>query len=282
MIAINQAESCVEIIRERGLRGEIEAAVVLGTGLGSLADALEDPLVIPYADLPGFPVGSISGHAGRLVIGTQEGTRVAYLQGRSHYYESGDPATMFTPLDTLHKLGVQIVVLTNSSGSCRADIAPGSLALITDHINFNGQNPLLGSGGDHGFVSMVDAYDPRLLRRFKHAASLTGTALHEAVYMWFSGPSFETAAEIRMARTLGADLVGMSTVPEVIIARRLGLRVGALSMVTNYATGVKGGHPTHGETKDMALKGSISLKRLVRTFLRTKEDVWSATTRPQS
>ena len=280
MMAINQADSCVEIIRERGLKGDIEVAIVLGTGLGSLADALEDALIIPYADLPGFPLGTISGHAGRMVIGTQEGTRVAYLQGRSHYYESGDPATMYTPLETLQKLGARIVVLTNSAGSCRADIAPGTLALITDHINFNGQNPLLGSGGDHGFVSLVDAYDPRLIRRFKHAAAATGTALNEAVYMWFSGPSFETPAEIRMARTLGADLVGMSTVPEVIIARRLGLRVAALSMITNFATGVKGGQPTHGETKDMALKGSIGLKRLVRAFLRTKEDAWGTPTKP--
>ncbi len=280
MISINQAESCVEIIRDRGLTGEIDIAMVLGTGLGSLAEALDDALIIPYADLPGFPAGTISGHAGRMVIGTQEGTRVAYLQGRSPYYESGDPATMFTPLETLQKLGAQCVVLTNSAGSCRADIAPGTLALITDHINFNGQNPLLGTGGDHGFVSLVDAYDPRLIRRFKHAGAATGTALSEAVYMWFSGPSFETAAEIRMARTLGADVVGMSTVPEVIIARRLGLRVAALSMITNFATGVMGGHPTHGDTKDMALKGSVGLKRLVRAFLRTREDAWGAPTRP--
>lgn len=280
MIAIHQAQSCLEIIRAHGLKGDIEVGMVLGTGLGSLAEALDDALIIPYADLPGFPAGTISGHAGRMVIGTQEGTRVAYLQGRSHYYESGDPATMFTSLETLKMLGAHSVVLTNSAGSCKPGIAPGTLALITDHINFNGQNPLLGTGGDHGFVSLVDAYDPRLIRRFKHAAASIGTALSEAVYMWFSGPSFETPAEIRMARTLGADVVGMSTVPEVIIARRLGLNVAALSMITNFATGVMGGQPTHNDTKDMALKGSVSLKRLVRAFLRTREEAWGITKRP--
>ena len=274
MEPINNSEASADILRDRGVTEPIEVAFVLGTGLGSLVDAVENPVIVPFADLPGFPQGRISGHDGRLVIGTQEGTRVAYMQGRVHYYETGNPASMAAALETLAFIGAQTLVLTNSAGSVRSDLYPGSLALVTDHINFSGSNPLLGVGDDGGFVSLTEAYDPRLQRRFTTAAESAGINLQEGIYMWFSGPSFETPAEIRMARLLGADLVGMSTVPEVILARRIGLRVAAISIITNFGAGFTNGNPSHSETKAMAASGAIGLKRLLRAFLRTKEEAW--------
>ena len=274
MTDTNFSEACAEVLRAKGVTEPVDIAFVLGTGLGSVVEAVEHPIVVPFSDLPGFPQPSVSGHEGRLVIGMQEGVRVAYMQGRAHYYETGDPGKMAVPLETLAFIGVSTLVLTNSAGSCRADLYPGNIALITDHINFSGSNPLLGIGNDGGFVSLNDAYDPRLQRRFKRACVSAGVSLQEGVYMWFSGPSFETPAEVRMARILGADLVGMSTVPEVIIARRIGLRVAALSIVTNFAAGFTGGNPSHTETKDMALSGSIAMKRLLKSFLKTKEEAW--------
>ena len=261
--------TALDVIRGRGVTQPIGLAMVMGTGLSSIADSIEDAITIPYADLPGFPAGSVSGHQGRLVLGTWEGTPVAIMQGRAHYYETGNAAAMAVPLETMVGLGVQTVVLTNSAGSLHVDWYPGNIAIITDHINFSGVNPLIGMAGDDRFVSMTDAYDRRVLARLRRSAVNAGIpSVREGVYMWFAGPSFETAAEVRMARTLGADLVGMSTVPEVILARRLGLRVGAISVVTNFATGIAGGNPSHDETKQVAMSGSIALKRLLRTFLR--------------
>ena len=267
-------ETSVQIIQSRIGAMTLDYAFVLGTGLGSAMDGVENPIVIPYEDLPGSPQGDVSGHDGKLVIGTQDGASVAYMLGRSHYYETGDVRTMAVPLETLAMLGVQNLVLTNAAGSVKADLYPRSLVLLTDHINFNGPNPLVGAVSDGGFVSMSDAYDPRLMRRFKRASVGAGVSLHEGVYMWFTGPSFETPAEVKMARTLGADLVGMSTVPEVIIARRLGLRVAAISIVTNFGAGFQGGNPSHAETREIAMQGAISLRRLLRAFLKTKEDAW--------
>ncbi len=177
---------------------------------------------------------------------------------------------MSVPLQVVAQLGAQVVVLTNSAGSLHTGWYPGSIALISDHINFSGRNPLIGTPGDERFVSLVDAYDKRLRTRMRLAASTGGAPnLHEGVYMWFSGPSFETPAEVKMAKTLGADLVGMSTVPETILARRFGLRVVALSVVTNFATGIAGGNPSHMETRTTARSGSIALKRLLRAFVRS-------------
>ncbi len=271
---MSNSDLALEILQARGAAEPVEIAIVLGTGLGSIADAVEQPVTVPYADLPGFPQGSVSGHEGRLVIGSWEGTRVAIMQGRAHYYETGNAAAMEAPLETLALLGAQILVLTNSAGSMHLDWYPGSIAMISDHINFSGINPLIGTGTDSRFVPLVDAYDRRLRARLRRAGASAGTAgLREGVYMWFSGPSFETPAEVKVAKLFGADLVGMSTVPEVILARRLGLRVAALSVITNFATGISGGNPTHSETKNAALSGSVALKRLLRAFVRAREDV---------
>lgn len=271
---MSDSDLALEVLQSRGATEPVEMAIVLGTGLGSIAEAVEEPVVVPYADLPGFPEVVVSGHEGRLVIGSWEGSRVAIMQGRAHYYETGNAAAMETPLETLALLGAQIVVLTNSAGSMHPDWYPGSIVMISDHINFSGVNPLIGAGSDSRFVPLADAYDRHLRARLRRAAISAGTAnLKEGVYMWFSGPSFETAAEIKVAKLFGADIVGMSTVPEVILARRLGLRVAALSVVTNFATGISGGNPTHSETKNAALSGSVGLKRLIRAFVRAREDV---------
>jgi purine-nucleoside phosphorylase len=255
-------------LERRGIAGPIDGAVVLGTGLGSLVDDLRDLVAVSYPDIPGFPAGGVSGHARRLCLGTLSGRRVLVFQGRAHFYEGGDPAVMRVPLGLLTVLGAPPLILTNAAGSLREEMPPGSLALIADHINLNGPNPLVGDPDDGRFVPMVDAYDPALRERLRRAAAGAGVALGEGVYMWFSGPSFETPAEIRMARTLGADLVGMSTVPEVILARRLGLRVAGLSVVTNMGAGLQGGAPHHAETKDVAARAADDLRRLLSAFAR--------------
>jgi purine-nucleoside phosphorylase len=271
----SEAETAATIIHDRAGSAPIEYGFVLGTGLGSSMDGLEETVTIPYSDLPGFPGGDVPGHDGKLIVGTQEGLRVAYMQGRVHYYETGDARSMQAPIEALARSGVQKLVLTNAAGSVKADLYPRSIVLITDHINFNGPNPLVGSPGESGFIAMHDAYDARLARRLKRASVSAGVTLHEGVYMWFSGPSFETPAEVKMARVLGADLIGMSLVPDTILARRLGLRVGALSIVTNFGAGFQGGNPSHAETREIAMQGAISLRRLLRAFMKTKDDPWA-------
>lgn len=245
-----------------------EVAIVLGSGLGDLADEVRDAVRIPYAELAGFPAGGVSGHAGTLVAGRLEGAPVVMLAGRVHYYEHGDPAAMRPALEALKEAGVTSLVLTNAAGSLHASMPPGSVMLIEDHINLSGINPLLGEADERRFVGMTQAYDAGLRASLRKAAEAEGVELHGGVYMWLSGPTFETPAEIRMARTLGADAVGMSTVPEVILARFLGLRVAACSVITNLAAGMTGGELSHNETKEMAPAGGARLARLVRALLR--------------
>ena len=266
--AVNQA---LAVLKQRGVTQGVDVAFVLGTGLGQLAESVEDAIVVPYVDLPGFPRPTVSGHSGRFVVGRQNGKRVAHLQGRSHFYEDGDPRAMAIPLEVLERLGCGALVLTAAAGSLRPEMPPASLVLIEDHINLNGPNPLVGEKGDARFVSLVDAYDPALCSRFRAAAVQAGLAVPGGVYMWFSGPSFETPAEIRMARTLGADVVGMSLVPEVILARHLGLPLAAVSMITNFAAGFHGGAPTHDQTRAIAAEGAQALARLVMAFLQGPE-----------
>ncbi len=242
-------DALFEVLNKHGAGGTIDAAVVLGSGLGSAIEGLEKIATIPYSELPGFPDITVSGHEASLVICKVEQKTIAFLMGRSHYYEKGDSRAMSVPLEAVAIMGAQHVILTNTVGSVNADIVPGSLALITDHINYNGLNPLVGVGGDGGFVSLVDAYDSRINRRFKLAAGVAGVQVRDGVYMWFSGPSFETPAEVRMAKLLGADFIGMSTVPETILARRLGLIVTGISAITNFAAGFKNAVPSHGENQ---------------------------------
>jgi purine-nucleoside phosphorylase len=254
-------------LKARGIAGTVDCALVLGTGLGPIADAVTDAITVPYAELEGFPVGNVTGHAKRLVCGTLAGRRVLIFQGRSHYYERGEAGVMRLPVALLTRLGSPPLILTNAAGSTRLDVPPGSLSLITDHINLSGANPLIGDPEEARFVSMTDAYDSDLRAALRDAALKAHIALHEGVYMWFSGPSFETPAEIRMAQMLGADLVGMSTVPEVILARRHGLRVAAISTITNLAAGIRGASPSHGETQAVAQTAAADLQAILHSFL---------------
>lgn len=257
-------KTAVDHLVERLAGRMADTALVLGSGLGGLVDDVEDAVRIPYADLPGFPVSGVSGHAGQIVAGRFGGVPVLMLAGRAHYYEHGNAAAMRPVLETLAGIGVSKLLLTNAAGSLRPEMGPGSVMLITDHINFSGSNPLFGEPTDRRFVGLTEAYDAGIRAALKAAAAATGTPLHEGVYMWFSGPSFETPAEIRMARIVGADAVGMSTVPEVILARFLGLRVAACSVITNLAAGMTGQELSHQETKDMAPLGGARLAAILR------------------
>jgi purine-nucleoside phosphorylase len=241
-----------------------KVALVLGSGLGDLVNEVENAVQIPYAELAGFPQSGVSGHAGKLVAGHFAGTPVLMLAGRAHYYEHGDAAAMRPALEALAGAGIAKLILTNAAGSVDAHMPPGSVMLIMDHINFSGSNPLIGEQTDRRFVGLSEAYDAAMCAALERAAQETGTPLHRGVYMWFSGPSFETPAEIRMARVMGANAVGMSTVPEVILARFLGLRVAACSVVTNLAAGMAAGELSHQETKDMAPVGGARLATILR------------------
>ena len=240
------------------------AALVLGSGLGGLVDQVKNARRISYAELPGFPRSGVSGHAGEVVAGHFAGTPVLMLSGRAHYYEHGNAAAMRPALEVLAGLGISHLILTNAAGSVDPEIGPGSVMLITDHINFSGSNPLIGEPSDRRFVGLTEAYDAGLRGAIEKAAKASGTALHQGVYMWFSGPCFETPAEIRMARVMGATAVGMSTVPEVILARFLGLKVAACSVITNLAAGMTGAELSHQETKDMAPVGGARLATILR------------------
>jgi len=257
-------KAAVDLLVER-LGGRVpDVALVLGSGLGDLADAVEEAVRIPYADLPGFPRSGVSGHAGAVVAGRLGGAPVLILAGRAHYYEHGDAAVMRPVLETLVGLGITRLVLTNAAGSPDGDLSPGSVSLITDYLNVLVANPLIGEPSDRRFVGLTEAYDAGLRAAIEKAAEATRTPLHQGVYMWFSGPSFETPAEIRMARILGANAVGMSTVPEVILARFLGLKVAACSVITNLAAGMTGAELSHQETKDMAPIGGARLADVLK------------------
>lgn len=261
------ADAAAEIAaRTAGLRPDV--AIVLGSGLAPLADQVEDAVAIPYDALPGWPAVGVEGHGGQLVVGHLEGRTVAVLKGRAHYYEHGRADVMAAPIETLARAGVGTLLLTNAAGSLHSGMGPGRLMLITDHINWSGMNPLIGAAGSARFVDMTGAYDKNLQAAMRSAAARAGIALAHGVYMWFSGPSFETPAEIRMARLLGADAVGMSTVPEVILARSMGLKVAAVSAITNLGAGLSAEALSHDHTQAMAVRARADLVALVRGALR--------------
>ena len=244
---------------------------VLGSGLGKLVDNVENPIRISFDELEGFPKSGVTGHAGELVAGYIASKPVILMSGRVHYYEAAKADAMRFPIEVMKGIGVKRLVLTNSAGSVREDMPPGSVMMLSDHINFSGSNPLFGEETDRRFVGLTNAYDKNLAAAAEEAAKACGIELHKGVYMWFSGPSFETPAEIHMARVVGADAVGMSTVPEVILARFFELDVCAFSVVTNYAAGMTGGELSHTETKEMAPKGGEKLGRILEKMLEGME-----------
>jgi purine-nucleoside phosphorylase len=264
---MSRSAELASLIRARAGDAPVRLGLILGSGLGHLTGAV-DGVAIDYAELPGFPHAGVSGHTPKLVVGDLEGVRLAVFGGRAHYYETGNAAAMRLPLEVLRDLGAEAVIATNAAGSMHPDIRPGDLMLLADHINFSGLNPLIGEPTDARFVPMTQAHDPALRARLRRAADAEGVALPEGVYAWYSGPSFETPAEIRAIRGMGADAVGMSTVPEVILARFLGLRVAAISTVTNMAAGLSAEQISHEHTKAMAPLGAAKLERVLRRMLR--------------
>jgi len=239
---------------------------VLGSGLAGLGERIESPIVIPYAELLDFPQPTVDGHPGRLLLGRLAGLPAAILQGRAHYYEEGRADAMRGAIDALAALGCPRLLLTCAAGSLRPEAGPGSIMAVSDHLNLAGVSPLIGEQGDARFVDMCGAYDPALLRRLREAAAGTGVTLHDGVYAWFAGPQFETPAEIRAARLLGADAVGMSLVPETILARHAGLAVAALAVVTNLAAGLTPTPLDHWQTLAMAGRAAADLGRLIEAF----------------
>lgn len=244
----------------------VSIGIILGSGLGHLAGAVEG-IAIPYDELEGFPHPKVSGHNPNLVIGNLEGVRVAVFGGRAHYYESGRGDAMRLPLEVLKALGGDTMIATNSAGSMVPDMPTGSIMCLSDHINFSGLNPLIGTQTDARFVPMKDCYDPKMREILIQSALDVKVKLHSGIYAWYSGPSFETVAEINAIRMLGADAVGMSTVPEVILARFLGLRCAAISTITNMAAGMSNESISHEHTKAMAPLGAAKLEKVLRAAL---------------
>lgn len=262
-------EESAKIIRAKigGLKPKM--AVILGSGLGGLGDKIESAVKISYLDLPGFPVPGVEGHTGELIAGKLSGTDIIALKGRKHFYETHDPYPLKTMIRTVKALGIDTLFISNAAGSVNAKIGVSELMAINDHINFMDYNPLVGANDDDfgpRFPPMTDAYDPALLALLKNAAKTTGISLHEGVYMAFRGPTFETPAEIRMAQRMGADAVGMSSVPDCIIARHCGLRVVGCSCITNMGAGLSDEKLSHSHTLENAGRGAANFEKLVAEF----------------
>ncbi|HEY7178168.1 MAG TPA: purine-nucleoside phosphorylase [Gaiella sp.] len=241
--------------------------VVLGSGLGGFADAVDEPVEIPYGELPGWPASTAVGHAGTLVLGSFGGVPVAVMKGRAHLYEGVAPAKVVFGVRVLGRLGVESLVLTNACGALDASVGPGTLVAISDHLNLQGTSPLVGPNDESlgpRFPDMTDAYDPAYRALAHEAADRLGITLGDGVYGGWLGPAFETPAEIRMLRALGADLVGMSTVPEVLAARHMGIRCLALSCVTNAAAGVLPEPIDHERVLEVGARAADDLVALLR------------------
>lgn len=249
---------------------EVRASLVLGSGWNVLIDSVEDPIRIPYAFVPGMAQSSVLGHAGEWVFGRVGGKKVLIMSGRLHYYEGHDIKRVVFPVRVMKRLGVQTLVLTNAAGAVNKAYGVCDLMALSDHINLSGQNPLIGKNDDEfglRFPDMSRVYDERLRTLAGKAAKAAGITLHEGVYAWFTGPSFETPAEIRMARTLGADAVGMSTVPEAITARHAGMDVLALSCVTNMAAGVLDQPLSHAEVLEATEKAKCGIGTFMENLI---------------
>ncbi|EMF0048335.1 purine-nucleoside phosphorylase [Enterococcus hirae] len=261
-------QETTQFILEKGVK-EIDFGLILGSGLGELAEEIEEAIVIPYDQIPFFPTSTVVGHAGQLVYGTLSGKKVLAMQGRFHFYEGHSMQTVTYPVRVMAALKAHSVIVTNASGGVNESFVPGDLMLITDHINFTGQNPLIGPNEDEigpRFPDMSEAYTLTYREVAKEAASRLDLTLKEGVYMGYSGPTYETPAEIRMSRTMGADAVGMSTVPEVIVAAHSGLKVLGISCITNLAAGMQA-NLNHEEVVETTQRVKQSFKALIKEVL---------------
>ena len=267
---MNKVHVAADMIRERC--GEAEIGVILGSGLGDYINALENATSVSYEDIPGFPVSTAPFHEGRWFCGTLYGKRVCMMQGRFHSYEGYSLEDVTLPIRVMKLLGVQTLIVTNAAGGVNMDYVPGDLMLIEDFINLSGKNPLTGPNlGEFGvrFPDMTHAYDVELKKLASDVAAELGIKLQKGVYCWLNGPTYETPAEIRMVRTLGADAVGMSTVPETIVARHSGIRVLGISCITNMAAGVLPQKLDHKEVVETATRVHDQFQTLLDLILET-------------
>jgi len=263
------ARKAAEAIRARTGDNAPELGIVLGSGLGGLAEDLKDAVRIPFAEIPGFPTATVIGHAGALVAGNLSGRSVVALAGRFHMYEGHTAQLAAFPVRVMHALGARIYFASNAAGGIRRDLMPGDLMIIEDHINLTSTNPLTGPAeeGDERFPDMSNPYDQELRSILRRCSERLAIPVKEGVYAWLAGPSFETRAEVRMLETLGASAVGMSTVPEVIVARAIGMRVAGMSCIANAASGIGNGPVLHTDVLDVTARAALGFQSLVRAFV---------------
>ena len=266
MINLNQLQNLMQ-------NRKPETAIILGSGLGGIADNLQNKLIIKYEEIEGFPKSTVAGHNGQFVIGRIEDKEVLCMQGRFHLYEGHNPKVIAEVIQALKHIGIKELIVTNAAGSLNPDFHPGEIMLITDHINFSGCNPLLGANDDKigpRFFDMSNAYDKDLQKKARNIAQKNNIKLNEGTYLMVLGPNFETAAEIRAFRILGADAVGMSTVPEVLAAVHCGIKILAISALTNFGTGIQTTPLSHEETLSGAAKASGCLTGLIINYIKEK------------
>jgi purine-nucleoside phosphorylase len=256
-------------IRKRAPTQQPKVGIILGSGLGGLSKSIADAVRIPFADIPGFPNATIAGHEGAVIVGSLGGREVVALSGRFHMYEGHPAALAAFPVRVFHALGALELFVSNAAGGISPKLAVGDLMMISDHLNLMGANPLVGEAqdGEIRFPDMTDAYNPGLRWVLRTTAEKLGITLREGIYAGLLGPSYETPSEVKMLRLLGADAVGMSTVPEVIVARALGMRVAGVSCITNAAAGVTGSALSHAEVLETTNRVSASFESLVTEFL---------------
>ncbi|MBQ8677457.1 MAG: purine-nucleoside phosphorylase [Alphaproteobacteria bacterium] len=250
-----------------------DIGLILGSGLGDIAETIDSPIIIPYTEIPHFPKSTVSGHKGQLVIGKLYKRTILCMQGRFHLYEGYPPQIINTVIEVYKVMGIKELIITNAAGSLNPDFHPGSLMLISDHINLSGRNPLIGPNDDkYGprFPSLANVYDKDLQTKIKEIAQKDNITLHQGTYMMVLGPNFETAAEIRAFRILGADAIGMSTMPEVICAARCGIKVLGISAITNFGTGMTNSITTHEETLEQGKKACRNLNLLIQSYMKEK------------
>ena len=261
-----QVQEAAAYIKEKLNGRKPEISITLGSGLGDLAEQLTDAIQIPYGDIPHFPVSTVAGHKGQFVVGKLEGREVLCMQGRFHYYEGYDLKQVTLPVRVMKLLGIGTLIVTNAAGGINTGFRPGNLMLIEDHLNLTGENPLIGENLEafgERFFDMTVAYDREYRTLAENLAAELDIPLQKGVYAWLTGPNYETPAEIRYLRTIGADAVGMSTVPEVLVARHCGLRVCGISCITNLAAGMGEGLLSHEEVKETADRVKVDFIRLV-------------------
>ncbi|NMW84773.1 purine-nucleoside phosphorylase [Peptoniphilus sp. AGMB00490] len=262
-------DNSIKYIKER-ISLEPEIGIVLGSGLGDFADSIENKIEIPYKDIPGFPVSTVKGHDGKLIFGKIKSKNVCVMKGRIHFYEGYEISDVVYPIKVLADLGIKTLILTNAAGGVNMDFKPADLMIITDHINLMGKNPLIGPNDDAigpRFPDMTDLYTPELVNIAENSAKKLGINIRKGVYMYFTGPTYETAAEVKMARTLGADAVGMSTVPEAIIARHRGLKILGISTITNMSTGILDTPLDHAEVVEVGKEVAGKFKELLKEII---------------